>query len=85
MSIVSNLDKLKVINSEIKNKKTGNPDDFAEKLNISRSMLYVYIEEIKTLGAEIKYNRSTKTFYYKNDFDITINICFDNKDTSKLQ
>jgi hypothetical protein len=42
MSIVSNLDKLKVINSEIKNKKTGNPDDFAEKLDISRSMLYVY-------------------------------------------
>lgn len=80
MSIVSNLDKLKVINSEIKNKKTGNPDDFAGKLNISRSMLYVYIEEIKTLGAEIKYNRSTKTFYYENDFDIKIDIHFDNKD-----
>ena len=45
MSIASNLDKLKLINSEIKNEQTGTPDDFAKKLNISRSMFYNYIGE----------------------------------------
>lgn len=78
MSIISNIDKLKLINSEIKKEQTGKPEDFAKKLSVSRSMLYNYIEEIKTLGAEIKYNRKLKTFFYKNDFDITIDIKYNN-------
>lgn len=78
MSIISNLDKLKLINSEIKKEQTGTPCNFAKKLCVSRSMLYNYIEEIKVLGAEIKYNRKTNTFYYKNDFDIKFEIHFDN-------
>ena len=78
MSIISNIDKLKLINSEIKNGQTGTPEDFAKKLSISRSMLYNYMEEIKTLGAHIKYDRITKTFYYENDFDVKIEIYFDN-------
>ncbi|OFX28510.1 MAG: hypothetical protein A2X08_05610 [Bacteroidetes bacterium GWA2_32_17] len=76
MSIASNLDKLKLINSEIKNEQTGTPDDFAKKLNISRSMFYNYIGEMKTLGAKIKYSRRCMTFYYENDFELTIEVNF---------
>jgi len=79
MSIISNIDKLKVINSEIKNKQTGTPEEFAKKLGISRSMLYNYLEEIKTLGAGIKYNRKLRTFYYENDFDVKMEVHFDNE------
>ena len=76
MSLLSNIDKLKLINSEIKNEQTGNPGDFAKKLRISRSMLYNYFEDIKTLGAKIKYNRTSRTFYYENDFDVKIDVNF---------
>lgn len=34
MSIISNIDKLKLINSQIKKEQTGSPDDFAKKLNV---------------------------------------------------
>ena len=78
MSIISNLDKLKLINSEIKNERTGTPDEFAKKLHISRSMLYNYMEEIKTLGAKLIYSRSNNTFYYKNGFDIKIGVYYEN-------
>ena len=77
MSLITNIDKLKLINTEIKNEQTGNPKSFAKKLKISRSMLYVYIEDIKKLGAEITYNRKSKTFFYKNNFDIKIDVDFD--------
>jgi hypothetical protein len=76
MSLISNIDKLKLINSEIKNEQTGKPEDFAKRLRISRSMLYNYIEEIKFLGAKIKYNRTLRTFYYENDFDVKIGVNF---------
>ncbi|MBI5540702.1 MAG: HTH domain-containing protein [Bacteroidia bacterium] len=82
MSIISNLDKLKLINSEIKKEQTGSPEDFAKKLCVSRSMLYNYIEEIKTLGAQIKYNRTIKTFYFENNFDITIDIKFQSRNSN---
>jgi len=32
MSLITNIDKLKLINTEIKNKQTGNPQNFAKKL-----------------------------------------------------
>lgn len=41
-------------------------------------MLYRYIDEVKALGAEIQYNRISKTFYYISDLDIKVDINFDN-------
>lgn len=77
MTLISDLDKLALINLEIRKEQTGNPREFAKKLNLSRSMFYNYIEEIKILGAKIKYNRNTKTFYYENNFDIKIEVNVD--------
>lgn len=83
MSIISNINKLKTMNSEIKNEQTGNPYEFAQKLKISRSMLYNYLEEIKALGAGIKYNRKNRTFYYENEFDVKMEIHFDKEESKK--
>ena len=51
---------------------TGNPDEFAERLHISRRTLYNILEGLKDRGAYIKYDRTRRTFYYKSEFDMTI-------------
>jgi predicted DNA-binding transcriptional regulator YafY len=76
MSIITSIDKIEQINSLIRFKQTGNPEEFAKKLNVSRSMLYQYIEEMKTLGATIKYSRYSETFYYVNGFNVKVEIRF---------
>ena len=43
---------------------TGNPKCFAETLGISRSMLYLYLQELKAQGAPIVYRRKQNSYYY---------------------
>lgn len=43
-------------------------------MNTSERSIYNLINELKILGAEICYNRTTKTYYYCNDFKIELNI-----------
>ncbi|MDR0834758.1 MAG: HTH domain-containing protein [Candidatus Symbiothrix sp.] len=57
----------------IKQENTGTPDEFAKKFHLSRRQLYNIIEELKDYGAVIEYSRIRQTFFYVNDFDITIN------------
>lgn len=45
---------------------TGNPKCLAEKLRISESSIYRLKEELEFLGAEIKYNSKTETYFYVN-------------------
>jgi predicted DNA-binding transcriptional regulator YafY len=72
MNFYQKLKKIELIHYKIKSKSTGKPEEFSNKLNISRSTLYEYIEDLKELGAEIRYSRCLQTFYYVNDFDISI-------------
>ena len=51
----------------IRRKSTGSPREFADKLNVSRSMLMYYISEMKDLGAPIKYSKYLGTYYYHID------------------
>jgi len=51
---------------------TGPPVEFANRLHISRRQLYNMIDELKDRGVSVEYSRNRKTFFYKNDFDITV-------------
>ena len=49
----------------IKNEDSGNPSDFANKLNIGERMLYKYISELKIeFKAPIKYCRKRKSYCF---------------------
>lgn len=50
----------------------GTPDEFANRLGISKSSLYNYFDQLKQLGAEIKYCRSCMCFKYTNNFRLKI-------------
>jgi len=74
MSIIEKTLKLESVHKAIKNKINGTPKEIAEKLEISRACLYNYIDDLKSIGAEVEYNRTSQYFFYKNEFDIKIVI-----------
>jgi len=53
----------------IRRKSTGSPREFADKINVSRSMLMYYISEMKDLGAPIEYSKYSGTYYYKEEVE----------------
>lgn len=51
----------------IRSKATGNPDQFAKKLEISRRTLLANLQEIKALGCSIAYCRTRECYYYTEE------------------
>ncbi len=52
----------------IRRKATGRPEEFAARLNLTRSALYRRLDDLKSVGAPIKYCRNSKSFYYDEPF-----------------
>ena len=78
MLILETIERLEYVHKLIQLKATGTPDEFAEKLHLRKRQLYNILDEFRRYGADIKYDRMTATFYYNNDFDITISIIVKN-------
>jgi predicted DNA-binding transcriptional regulator YafY len=72
MNTIKQMERINKANQLILNSNTGNPDDFAEKLNVSRSQLYNILEQFKDFGAPIKYNKKDETFYYETIFNLEL-------------
>jgi hypothetical protein len=51
---------------------TGCPEQFAQKLHLSRRQLYNELERLKELDAPIKYCKKKTSFYYTQDFDLEL-------------
>lgn len=69
------LDKLKM-HDLIKRKMTGTPEQFAKKMNCSKSSLYEKIKLMKEEGLPIEYCHTACTYYYSETvkLDFTLNI-----------
>jgi hypothetical protein len=68
------IDRISVIHGLIKKEATGSPDEFAKRLHLKKRQLQNILDEIRDYGAEIIYDRSRNTYYYANNFEITIKI-----------
>lgn len=75
MNFIKQIERIKRVDTHIKHKMTGDPEDFSKKLNISKRQLFRIIEELKDYGAPIEYDRSLRTFYYKDrNFKMKLNF-----------
>ncbi len=74
MKNLKQLERLQKIHRMIKHQNTGTPSELAEKLHISIRLTYLLLEQLREFDAPLYFNRSTKTYYYKHDFELTINI-----------
>jgi predicted DNA-binding transcriptional regulator YafY len=64
MSILKYLDRIKQMDELIRRKATGSPDEFAEKVGLSRSALMKYIKLLKELNAPLEYDHNRQSYYY---------------------
>lgn len=72
MNFTKQIDQIKKTHKLILLEQTGTPEEFAQKLNISRSHLYNILESLKDFGANIKYNKKSESFYYTSPFDLEL-------------
>jgi predicted DNA-binding transcriptional regulator YafY len=66
--------RLQQIDQLIRQKRTGNAEELAEKLNISRRQVYNWIEVLKSYGLELDYRREIKSFVYLKPYQINISL-----------
>ncbi len=75
MNFIKQIERIKRVDTFIRHKATGDPEEFSTKLCISKRQLFRIIEELKDYGAPIEYDRSLKTFYYKDEnFKMRVNF-----------
>jgi predicted transcriptional regulator len=66
---------------------TGTPEEFAEKLGLRRSTLFQSLQEMREMGADIKYSFIRQSYYYADNRRIKIkleNIFPENTDAEKI-
>tara|TARA_R110000868_G_scaffold47112_1_gene154967 strand:+ start:569 stop:937 length:369 start_codon:yes stop_codon:yes gene_type:complete len=74
MSVIKVISRIRRINDLIKRKATGNPQQFAGKLDLSESRLYDVLRELRQLGLLIKYSHLSNSYYYEDDVEIEVSV-----------
>jgi hypothetical protein len=72
------------MDSLIAMKATGPPEEFAYKMNLSRSMLFETLQEMKGMGVDIRYSNIRESYYYGDERRIVIKVekAMETKDVS---
>ncbi|MFZ2907455.1 MAG: hypothetical protein WAZ98_14720 [Cyclobacteriaceae bacterium] len=85
MSFFKYIERMKLIHSYLEKGHTGNGEEFARKIGISRSVHMEHIQELReTFNAPIDFSRREKTFYYTEPFKMNIEITCE-KDKNKIR
>lgn len=66
--VIDYLERLKRLYNIIRLEHTGTMEDMAAKIHTSRRTVYNYLIELKSLGADIRFDRIRNTYYFNNDF-----------------
>ncbi len=74
MKTIKNLERLQRLHLLIKAERTGSPRDISKKLSVSERMVYTLVDQLKSLDAVICYKRSSRTYVYREPFQLHINI-----------
>jgi len=74
MNNLKQLERLRTAHRLIKLQNTGTPGELAQKLHISIRQTFLVLEQLKEMDAPIQFNRRTRTYYYKHEYELTINI-----------
>jgi len=74
MQLFETIDRAKRMHGLIQHEATGDPQQFAERLHLCRRQFFNVLDELRDLGAEIRYDRVRCTYFYANDFDFQIVI-----------
>jgi predicted transcriptional regulator len=74
MSLIKYIERLQRLDSLISMMSTGTPEEFAEKMGIRRSTLFLSLQEMKEIGVDIKYSCTRQSYYYADNRRIKIKL-----------
>jgi len=74
MNSIKNLERLQRLHGLIENERTGTPKELALRMRISERLIYNLIDQLKDYDAGICDDRSRKTSYYCDDFQLQVSI-----------
>lgn len=72
MQLFKQIERINMLDKLVQQQRTGRPEEFAFRLGISVSRLYVILEELKSRGAPIMYSRESCSYFYQRAFSISI-------------
>jgi hypothetical protein len=78
------LEKIKYIDYLIRIRATGSPVELANKLKISLRSWHNLNQELKQLGAPIAYDKSARTYYYKENVKLRCEILWRKKEEIEI-
>lgn len=67
-NILDYQERIKRLYRLIKQERTGTRNDLAIKMHLSRRTITNYISELKSLGADIQYDKGRNTYFFNNSF-----------------
>lgn len=74
MKTIQQLERLRKVHELIKKEKTGSPKELSLRLNISEREVYRIIEYLKECDAIINFSRTLNSYFYKESFDLLVNV-----------
>ncbi|WP_411275177.1 HTH domain-containing protein [Daejeonella sp.] len=76
MKLIDHIERINRLHELIRYRRTGTPRELARRLELSPSMVYKVLEELKLRGVPIEYSRQLKTYYYGRQYLMNIKIDF---------
>ena len=74
MKNLKTLERLQQLHQRILQENTGSPKSLASHMHINEPSLYRLVEQLKDLNASIAYDRTWRTYYYEDDFELRVSI-----------
>ena len=72
MSMHKQIERMRRMHGLIKFRRTGTPEQFAERLGISNSLLYRILGEMKAMGAPIHFCHQRQSYAYYEPVDFRL-------------
>ncbi|MGB4400710.1 MAG: HTH domain-containing protein [Daejeonella sp.] len=85
MKLLEHMQRINRLHEMIKHRRTGTPQELAKRLDLSPSMLYKFIEELKLKEAPIEYSRELRSYYYSQPYLMNITVVFRLLDDHELK
>lgn len=80
--MLNNKELLEQIDQRIRLKATGKPEEFAERIGVSKRTIFRLIESLKNIGCPVCYDRYKETYKYKRKGRLVIK--FEEDDSEKI-
>ncbi len=74
MSLTTSIERMQRLNYLIGKKATGTPQELANKLGISKRMLYEYLDAMKDMGLSIRYCKCSRSYFYLDNIRLIVKI-----------